>query len=341
MTGPFRAQQELAAPGQSGGGLDFVAFDVETANFHRGSVCAIGATVVRSGQVVSQHSWLTRPPGELNYFEPFNVALHGITPEDVADQPDFADRLDQLLSLAPGLPLVAHNVAFDMGAVREGCWFADRPWPTVSYACSLVMSRRALDLLSYRLPLVAQECGVGALDHHDPGSDAVACARIVLETARRRGVDSLEALLGDLHMLMGQLTPLAWQGVRSRPLAGGSYLVPPTVADDADPDHPLYGQVIVFTGALSIRRQEAWDAVAACGATPENSVTKRTTLLVVGDGFAGNDPADFYTGKAAKAVRWRAKGHQIEVLTEGDLADLLADRRTAGSYADPRPVIRV
>lgn len=340
MTGSLPADSGRTADVLPTGGLDFVAFDVETANFHRGSVCAIGAAVVRSGQVVSQHSWLTRPPGELNFFDAFNVALHGITPDHVADQPDFADRLDELLSLAPGLPLVAHNVAFDMGAVREGCWFADRPWPTVSYACSLVMARRALDLVSYRLPLVAQECGVGGLDHHDAGGDAAACAGVVLEIARRREADSLEALLSGLHMLMGQLTPQAWLGCRGRPLPG-SYLVPPTVAEDADPDHPLYGQVIVFTGALSIRRQDAWDAVASCGATPENSVTKRTNLLVVGDGFGGNDPADFYTGKAAKAVRWRAKGHQIEVLTEGDLADLLVDRRTAGLYADARPTIGV
>ena len=87
---------------------------------------------------------------------------------------------------------------------------------------------------------------------------------------------------------------------------------------------------MVFTGALSIRRQEAWDAVARCGATVEKSVTKRTTMLVVGDGFLGHDPVDFSTGKAAKAVQWRAKGQRIEVLTETDLVDLLAETRTSG-----------
>jgi DNA polymerase-3 subunit epsilon len=53
-------------------------------------------------------------------------------------------------------------------------------------------------------------------------------------------------------------------------------------------------------------------------------------MLVVGDGFAGSDPADFNTGKAWKAVQWRAKGHRIEVLTEADLVDLLAEARTSG-----------
>jgi DNA polymerase-3 subunit epsilon len=328
-----RSATEPLAPSVAARGFDFVAFDVETANYHRGSVCAVGAVEVRAGEVVATHSWLTRPPADLDFFDGFNVSLHGITPDMVADQPSFAERLDQLVDLAGGLPLIAHNAAFDMGAIREGCTYEDRPWPTVDYACSLVMARRALDLISYRLPLVAHECGVDLAGHHDAGMDALACAHIVLEIARRRGAASLPALLTDLQMLMGHLDPRMWEGCRAKPRWG--YPPPPEAAPDADLHHPLYGQVMVFTGALSIRRQDAWAAVAACGATPEQGVTKRTTMLVVGDGFSGNDPAEFYTGKAAKAARWRAKGHPIEVLTEADLAELLAERRTSGLAAVP------
>ncbi len=75
----------------------------------------------------------------------------------VADQPSFAKRLDQLVELADGLPLVAHNAAFDIGALREACMIADREWPTMDYARSLILSRRALNLISYRLPIVAAE----------------------------------------------------------------------------------------------------------------------------------------------------------------------------------------
>ena len=307
-------------------GLDFVAFDVETANRYRGSVCAIGAAVVRGGEVVSTYSWLMRPPEELNFFDGFNISLHGITPEMVSGQPGFCERLSQLLDLASGLPLVAHNASFDMGAVREGCTFEGRPWPRVDYACSLFMARRALDLISYRLPLVAKECGVELAAHHEPCADAVACAGIAIEIARRRGATTLDDLLTDLHLLKGRLDPQVWHGCRGK----WGYAPPPEAALGADPEHPLYGQVIVFTGALSIRRQDAWAAVAACGASPEKGVTKRTTLLVVGDGFTGDDPADFYTGKAAQAVHWRAKGHRIEVLMEPDLFDMLRETRTSG-----------
>lgn len=310
-------------------GLNFVAFDVETANFHRGSVCAVGAAVVRGGRLVSTHSWLTRPPDELNFFDQFNISLHGITPDMVADQPGFSQSLDQLLSLAGELPLVAHNASFDVGAIREGCTFEGLLWPQLEYACSLVVARRSLDLISYRLPFVAAECGVRLEAHHDVGFDAASCAEVVLEIARRRGAQSLEELLGGLRVVMGRLDPQMWAGCRGKPLPS-SYPPPPDAATNADPEHPLYAQVMVFTGALSIRRQDAWAAVAQCGATAEKGVTKRTTMLVVGDGFTGDDPADFYTGRAAQAVKWRAKGQRIEVLTEGDLAGLLTEVRMSG-----------
>jgi hypothetical protein len=84
-------------------------------------------------------------------------------------------------------------------------------------------------------------------------------------------------------------------------------------------------------GGAHIRRQDVWAAVAACGATPEKGVTKRTTVLVVGDGFTGDNPADFHTGKAAKAVLWRSEGHRIEVRTEADLSDLLDETQVSGT----------
>jgi DNA polymerase-3 subunit epsilon len=268
-----------------------------------------------------------RPPTGLDTFEPVNVRLHRITADMVADEPSFAERLDQLVELADGLPLVAHNASFDIGALREACIVVDREWPTTDYACSLILARRALDLISYRLPIVAAECDVDLVRHHEAGADALACAEVVLELARRRNTGTLAELLSDLKVLPGRLDAAAWRGCNGTLPSG---LVTPEVAVEADPEHPLYGQVMVFTGALSIRRQEAWEAVAGCGAVVENNVTKRTTMLVVGDGFLGHDPAEFYTGKSAKAVRWREKGHRIEVLTESDLVDMLAETRASG-----------
>jgi DNA polymerase-3 subunit epsilon len=323
-------------------GLDFVAFDVETANRNRGSVCAFGLAVVRGGDIVQRHTWLTRPPAGLDWFDPFNTALHGIRPTDVANQRAFADRLAEAVDVIGDLPVIGHNAAFDIGAVRDGCDADGLDWPTLTYGCSLVMARRELDLLSYRLPVVAAELGIRVGRHHDAGADAEAAAEIVLALARRRTVSSLADLLAALDVSVGRLSKDDWFGCRraTAGTAGGGYPAPPQAEASADPGHPLYGQVVVFTGALSIRREDAWARVASLGATPDKGVTKRTTILVVGDGFIGDDPAGFTTGKAAKAAGARAKGQRIEVLTEQDLLAMLAESRTAGRRpgAEPTPV---
>lgn len=320
----------LPAPRPSQQGLDFVAVDVETANSVRGSVCAVGATVVRGGKVTQTESWLSRPPAQLNWFDPFNVMLHGITSGDVARAPSFTDSLERLLALVGGLPVVAHNAAFDVGALRDGCDAEGVPWPTLTYVCSLVLSRRALDLISYRLPLVAAELAVGLDRHHDAAGDSLAAANIMLALAERNGASSLHELTSRLGVLLGELRPSQWVGCRSQYASGRPSATLPSPNLDADPDHPLFGQVVVFTGALGIVRADAWDMVAAVGAIPEKGVTSRTTILVIGDGFIGDNPSDFATGKAAKAAAKRAKGQNIEVFTEEDLRKSLGETATRG-----------
>lgn len=198
-----------------------------------------------------------------------------------------------------------------------------------------MMARRSLTLLSYRLPLVCAELGIPLDQHHQAAADAEAAARVVLALCDRSQVSSLEDLADSLQVRLGKLLAREWSGCVRVPVCTGNGLGPLPVANpDADPDHPLYGQVVVFTGALEMRRADAQDVVAQLGATPEAGVTKRTTLLVIGDGFRGDRAEDFHTGKALKAAKRLAKGHQIEVLTELDFYQLIADRRSGGSVSD-------
>jgi DNA polymerase-3 subunit epsilon len=319
-------------------GPTFVALDVETANQARGSICSIGLVVVEAGEVVDRRYWLTKPPADLSEFARFNIGLHGITPAAVADQPTFPERLDQLRKVVGDHPVVAHSAAFDIGALREACTAEGLDWPTLTYGCSVVMARRSLALLSYSLPFVCAELGVPLDQHHQADADAEAAARVVLALCERSQVSSLEDLAESLQVRLGTLLAREWSGCVRSPsscgTAGKRLDPPPTANPDADPDHPLYGQVVVFTGALGMLRADAWDVVAQLGATPEKGVTKRTTLLVIGDGFRGDKVEDFHTGKALKAAKRLAKGHPIEVVTELDFYQLIADRRSSGSASD-------
>jgi DNA polymerase III subunit epsilon len=120
---------------------------------------------------------------------------------------------------------------------------------------------------------------------------------------------------------MGCLEPGRYVPTVRRDARGGQYrLATPGTSTDAKPEHPLYGRVIVFTGALKSRtRQQAWNDVAGVGGIPEKDVSSRTNILVVGDlNPALLTPGATTSGKAARAFALQSKGQDIEVMTEDD-----------------------
>ncbi|WP_297628208.1 exonuclease domain-containing protein [Nocardia sp.] len=313
-------------------GLSFAAIDVETANSSRGSICAVGVTIVRDSIREETYSWLCRPPAAVDFFSPHNIRVHGIRPAMVADQPTFAQRWPEVHQVVGDLPLVAHNAGFDSGAIREACRHSGIEAPRWEFSCSLAMSRRHLDLDGYRLPDVAGALDISLIAHHDAAADARAAADIVLALAARAGVDSL----GELEQMVVlermkvdlPFRPALQVSRPRRSVFSREELVMPEIAG-TDPSHPLYGQIVVFTGDLtSMTRQQAWDAIADHGATPAKNVTKRTTCLVIGDRFTGCDAARFTTTKARRVAELHARGQQIEVLDEQRLV----------AYLEPVPV---
>jgi len=303
--------------------LSYCAIDFETANEHRGSPCAVGLTRVEGGQVTESVVYLMRPPEEVDYFEDFNVALHGITPSMVKKQPRFAERLPEILEFAKGHPLVAHNAAFDLGVIADAARLSGGDVPSLDFACTLVLARKTYNLLSYRLPFVAEAAGVKIENHHDPADDAHAAAEILLAIAEHHGAGDFEALCDATKCKMGRLTDSSRQGFVS---AGAQKLQLPGANPDADPSHPLYGSEIAFTGALlTMSRQQAFDLVAQIGAQPETTVTKKTDFLVLGQ----QDPTRLKPGaelssKAKKAEELRAKGQRIELLGEDDFLRMIS-----------------
>lgn len=310
--------------------MEFVAFDVETANRSRGSICAVGYAIVTEGEVTETGSWLVNPGAEVE-FDPWNVRIHGIHPEHVVDATSIRDALAELSNLIGDRIAVAHNAPFDVGAIREAAISNDFSPPTFDYLDTLVVARRELALISYRLPIVAEALGVPLERHHAAADDAATTAGIALRLAERRGADSIANLAKAMRIQLGRLAPLGEVNRGSRAIfsRSSSAAGTPDPNTDASPDHHLYGKHMVFTGALGVPRQQAWEWAADVGAIPQANVTKRTNILVMGDGFVGDNLDEFGTGKAKKAVTLLEKGQQIEVMNESDFITYLSEAADA------------
>ncbi|WP_411728474.1 BRCT domain-containing protein [Methyloglobulus sp.] len=96
------------------------------------------------------------------------------------------------------------------------------------------------------------------------------------------------------------------------------------ISRSGNPDGPLFGEKLVFTGALSIPRREAADLAAAAGCEVESSVTKHTSVLVVGDQDIARLSGYKKSSKHRKAQDLMAHGQRIRIMGESDFRRLWA-----------------
>jgi DNA polymerase-3 subunit epsilon len=138
---------------------------------------------------------LCRPPAGLGEFGPYNVRVHGITAETVANQPTFAERVPELLErLNTGLPIVAHNAAFDIGVLEQALATCGRSRPSNRHHCTRVWAKRLIQLPKYALPQVCAHLGVVLGKHHDAGDDAHAAALVAVRLAELVRASTIEEL---------------------------------------------------------------------------------------------------------------------------------------------------
>lgn len=85
-----------------------------------------------------------------------------------------------------------------------------------------------------------------------------------------------------------------------------------------DGDGALFGEAIVFTGALLLPRRDAADRAAEAGADVLSGVTKATTMLVVGDQDIAKLNGREKSSKHLKAEKLISAGQNIRIIGETD-----------------------
>ena len=288
--------------------MSFTALDFETANSDRASVCAVGAVRVRDGVVVDTLRSLVRPPEGYADFERINVSIHGITAADVTDAPQWPTVFAKLMAFAGSDVIVAHNAAFDMSVLLNACGVTDIDWPELDSFCTMRLAKAVLTVPSYSLPWVVDHLGLGAFDHHDPLEDARASAQVLVSLSRRLGADSIAEL--------SELTAVQL----SRTIQDQIEPMLSTISSSPDPvlGSGFEGDFVCFTGTLrTMVRETAQQLIAEHGGTPQNGVTKKTTVLVTGDFDTRTfKPGASFSSKLQKAFDQVDGGQRLEILTE-------------------------
>ncbi|MDP6481820.1 MAG: exonuclease domain-containing protein [Acidimicrobiales bacterium] len=314
----------------------FAAIDFETATSNRDSACALGVMVVEEDGTREGHwngeaqSWLIRPPG--NVYDAFNTSIHGITPAMTENSPTFAEVWLEAEGVIGDRTLVAHNTAFDMYVLQHSAAQSRCSIQGAKFACTYRLAKDTWpSRWSYRLNDLAEDFGI-ELEHHDAMSDAAAAGQIVVHLCNHHGLSSVEEVADSLGYRLGYVSSETYSPFsNAKPSDRSTYSKKPNLAtleavsDDFDPEHPLFGKVVAFTGTLeALTRAEAGQAAVDRGATAVNGVSKKVDYLIVGrtDFDRVRDGA---SSKLRKAVELAEAGHGLEIIDEVVFQQMVAE----------------
>jgi DNA polymerase-3 subunit epsilon len=184
--------------------LNFVAIDFETAKYSRESACSVGLVKYIDGKESDTYYSLIRPP-EL-YIRPDFTEIHGLTVDDIKDAPVFADIWDSgIKPFISGLPLAAHNAAFDMGVLNAVLEWYELEIPKLQYFCTCSLARHTWSgLKSYSLTSLAENFGI-VYNAHNALDDARTCGKLVLMSAKKFKCAEASKLLSATEIEMSVL----------------------------------------------------------------------------------------------------------------------------------------
>jgi len=116
----------------------FIILDTETTGLevHQGHrVIEIGAVLLNDRKKSTDHFHTYLNPARLIDEEASKV--HGITNEDLDDQPPFEEIAEEFLEFIEGSTLVIHNAAFDVGFLNNELQLASSKYPKLEDICEI------------------------------------------------------------------------------------------------------------------------------------------------------------------------------------------------------------
>lgn len=203
----------------------------------------------------------------------------GGTAEVLESAPNFPEVYSQIHSLLQGKTVLYHMPSNKL-ALQAACNRYGLPLPGADYINSERIVRRVW--AEHARSGYGLGCMRAALDIPSALSSAEATCEIIQQAIAHTG-SSLEELIE----------------LANKPrirLRENSHIE----SMEGNPDGPLYGETIVFTGSLDRPRKELRDVVVALGCNFADSLTRETTMLVVGN---YNNPTVLTTGKSGKLTK--------------------------------------
>lgn len=308
---------------QKGKPLDFfptehIILDLETTGLSPefDEIIEVAMVKINDGQEISRFQSLVKPRKyHLNlddddddtpyYVDEFISELTGITNEMLETAPSFNDLSEEVYSFIGDLPIVGHNIHFDLNFLIDNLDDAIQKPLMNPYFDLLRISRRLFpELKNHKLSTLAEHFQISSEGHHRALADCTITKQIFDEVLKYTEINSVNVQ----DLLKGtkvDLTKISGDG------------------SSFNPDHILYKKYCVFTGTLEkMVRKDAAQLLADIGGLPQNQVTKQTNFLIVGNLDYATTIKQGKSRKQKDVEKLILKGQDIQIITEDVFYDL-------------------
>ena len=282
---------------------EYICIDVETTglDFEYDEIIEVAAVFVKDGGIVNQYSSLIKPSFPISSFI---EDLTGIRNEDLLDAPSIGQIIPKLSAFIGSCVLVGHNVHFDINFLYDAFEKAGLSLSNDFVDTMRIGRKLHPEMPHHRLQDLVEKYGVQQDRKHRAGEDVLATQQcyeaMKAEIAASCGFDSFSRLF-----------------VKSSKSYKDMLNSVQAETDVFDETNPIYGKVVVFTGALSsMQRKDAFQIVMNLGGIPSENINKKTNFLVVGNEDFAKSVKDGKTTKMQKAEKYKEQGLDIEVLSE-------------------------
>ena len=251
---------------------------------------------------------LSEPRGLVRSLEHLNSR---IDKTDTRNSPTLPEIYNELRSRLCNSVLVSHT-SFDRIALERAIAKYDLEQLQVRWLDSARVARRAwpekYGHRGYGLKNIANDLGI-SFQHHDAVEDARAAAEIMLHACA--------ATKTDIEDWQYRVNRSIFPSSAKRGTKTGK---PDKRAGNIE--GALYGETVVFTGALTISRQEAADMAAEAGCNVAANVSKKVTMVIVGIHDTTKLRGHTKSSKHRKAEELIKNGVDLQILSEKDFLNL-------------------
>lgn len=300
----------------------FILFHVESVNELHNGACHLILIPVIDGVKQEIREYFFNPEA------PFFRVMSGIPEQEISTFPKFSEQWPEVQAILNKFDIaVCSAEGYSAHTLCTTLEHLNIPLKEMDYCNAKAICRRSLNELSYSLEYLSYVKFNDTIPETEPPAIANRWCDLALMGLSDSPEKSLRDFLKQAKISLGLLSTTDFKPslcLKDYSKRKEHKFDPSTVSVDANPENPLFGMNVVFTGKLeTLTRNEARSLVVKVGGNAPDNLKMDTDYLVVGVQDLRVVGEKGLSGKMKSAAKYKEKGCPIEVIDERDFLDMI------------------